>query len=60
MIELQKDAEFVPLVADLVATLMTRDEMESDEDKLFTLNIWTRAVMYLFYDVIEYIRVDKE
>ena len=87
MIELQKDAEFVPLVADLIATLMTRDEMDDARDRLFTLNIWTnnrdlpfsfeshchfefmqeglrieddRAVMYLFYDVIEYIRVDKE
>lgn len=87
MIELQKDAEFVPLMADLVATLLTRDSMEDERDRLFTLNIWTngrdlpfqfeshchfefmqeglrieddRAVMYLFYDVIEYIRVDKE
>lgn len=87
MIELQEDAEFVPLIADLIATLLTRDQMDDEKDRLFTLNIWTNnrdlpfsfesdchfefmqeglriedntAVMYLFYDTIEYVLVEKQ
>lgn len=82
MIELCDECDYTILIADLIATLMSKDK----DNESFTLNVWLHGcelpfefdsssffnflqegfrvednerIMYIFYDEIEYVRVDK-
>lgn len=83
MIELCDKCDYSIIIADLIATLMTKDENK----ELFVLKIWVHScelpfdfessshfnflqegiriesngsVMYIFYDEIQYVRVDNQ